>query len=182
MSPQLNNNHTFRLGTLTGMVSLIGLVGCGEGMPDPTESAQAALTGNNTSMFGPTTGTNDTHAGNHQTPVTKIFGYGSSAYVYGIKLFWGTSSQMFGNTNGTSAQEWNISGDPVYKVEYSTSGGMVIGLRFTNSTSNLTLGNIASPGVAFNDEEAILTDMETWKGNQDGTIITWATKFYYTTP
>lgn len=180
----MSKNRFFCMGALMGMIAVNGLTGCGEGMLDPTTSAQYALTGHVTPLYGSNTGTYESVTGSsHQTTVTKIVGYGSTDNVYGIKLFWGPStSKMFGVTNGSSAQNFNITGDPVYKVEYSVSGGNLRGIKFTNSTASLTIGNMSGGATAFNDLDAEFTDLETWKGVVNDAMVIWGMKFHYTTP
>ncbi len=81
-------------------MTLGGVAGCGEGMTEPTASAMYALTGNVAGPYGTTSGTVQGPGSNQLTPVTKIVGYHSSAYIYGIRLYWGSTSVLYGQTNG----------------------------------------------------------------------------------
>lgn len=180
----MRRNHFFRTGALMGMIAVCGLTGCGEGTLEPTASAQYALTGHVTGIYGSNTGTYESVTGSsHQTTVTKIVGYGSTDNVYGIRLYWGPStSKLFGVTNGSSAQNFDVSGDPVMKIEYSVSSGNLRGVKFTNSTASLTIGNMSGGVVALNDLDAEFTDIETWKGPVNEVMVIWGFKFHYTTP
>lgn len=181
MTTQLNRIRFFRRAALIGMVALGGLIGCGEGMSDSPESLAFALTAA-AGPYGSTTGTAEAPSSVHTTAVTKIVGYGSMSYVYGIRLYWGTSSFMFGQTNGASAQVFELDGEPITKVEYNGSGGVLRGIKFTNSLASLSVGNVPSTLPAFANPDAELRDMKTWKGEVNGVPVLWGATFHYATP
>ena len=185
MTKQPNKSRFFRRAMMIGMVALgcLGtLGGCGEGMADSPDSVAYALTGQVLGPYGSVTGTPQASSSNHLTPVTKIVAYGSTDNVYGIKLFWGTTSFMYGQTNGAPAQTFNVAGDPVYKIEYSVSSGNLRGIKFTNSSANLIVGNMSGGVLALSNEDAVFTDLQTWKGNVNEVMVIWGAKIYYTTP
>lgn len=180
----MSRNRFFRTSALIGMIAVNSLTGCGEGVLDPTASAQYALTGHVTPLYGSNTGTYESVTGSsHQTTVTKIVGYGSTDNVYGIKLYWGPgTSKMFGVTNGSSAQNFDVTGDPVMKVEYSVSSGNLRGVKFTNSTSSLSIGNMSGGATSFNDLDAEFTDVKTWKSLVNDKMVICGFKLYYKSP
>lgn len=186
MTTQPNKSRFFRRAMLIGMLALGGVTGCGEGMGqdmiDAPDSVAYALTGQVVGPYGSTTGTAQASGSNHLTPVTKIVGYGSTDNVYGLRLYWGTTSFLYGQTNGSSAQSFDLTGDPVYKVEYSVSGGNLRGIKFTNSSASLTIGNMSGGALAFSNVDAEFTDLQTWKGDVNATMVIWGAKIYYVTP
>lgn len=182
MSKQTNKNRFFHRGALVGILALSGIAGCGEGQLEPTASAAYALTGHVAGPYGSTGGTAQGPGSDHLTPVTYIIGYGNSSYVFGIKLFWGSTSLMYGQTNGLAAQEFDLTDDPVTSVKYVITSNVVRGIRFANSSGNLALGLTGGEFVAFSDPNDVFTDMQTWQATINGTKVLAGAKFYYTTP
>lgn len=183
MSNKTKQNRFFRLGALIGLMTLGGVAGCGEGMTEPTASAMYALTGNVAGPYGTTSGTVQGPGNNQLTPVTKIVGYHTSAYVYGIRLYWGSTSVLYGQTNGVTGDVFDLTDDPVVSVRYLVNLGVMRGIKFTTGDGRtLELGLIPATAVAFSSADALFTDLQTWKGTINGTPVLWGAKFYYTTP
>lgn len=183
MSNKMNQNRFFRLGALIGLMTLSGVAGCGEGMVEPTASAMYALTGHVAGPYGSTGGTVEGPGNNQLTAVTKIVGYHTSAYIYGIRLYWGTTSVMYGQTNGVPADTFDLTDDPVVSVRYLVNPGVLRGIKFTTGDGRtMELGLTPATSVAFSSSNALFTDLQTWKGTLNGTPILWGAKFYYTTP
>lgn len=181
MSQQMNIKSLFRLGALIGAAALSSLAGCGEGIANPTDSVSYALTGHTAGPYGSTSGTMQP-SGNHTTAVTRIVGYSTSAYVFGIKLFWGTESAMYGDTQGIPGDEIDLTDDPVYRVQYVVSGGILRGIKFhTVDGRTLELGLTPSSSTAFNNPDAVFTDLQTWQGIVSSKPTIWGVKFSYVT-
>lgn len=181
MSKQLNNKSLLRLGALLGAMVLSSLAGCGEGVADPTASVSYALTGHSAGPFGKTTGTMQP-SGNHTTPVTQIHAYSTGAYVYGVRLFWGTESALYGQTGGIPADVFDLDGEQVNKVRTVVSGGILRGIKFSTETRTLELGLTPAMATAFDDPEATLTDLQVWQGDINGRRVIWGVRFDYATP
>lgn len=182
MSKQLNRKSLFRLGALIGAAALSGLAGCGEGLADPTDSVSYALTGHTAGPYGTTAGTMQP-SGNHTTPVTRIVGYSSASYVYGIRLYWGTESTLYGETGGATGDEFDLTDDPVYRVHYLVVNGVLRGIKFgtvDNRVFEVGLSPIST--TAFSDINAVFTDLQTWKGSINANQVLWGVKFSYVTP
>lgn len=183
MSMQNNVSRFFRLGVLSGLVAMSGVVGCGEGTLEPTASATYALTGHSAGFYGSTSGTLHGPGSNQLTPVTKIVGYSTSAYVYGIRLYWGSNSFLFGQSNGVPGDTIDLTDDPVVSVRYLVNLGIIRGIKFTTADDRvLELGLTPSTSVAFSGPDDVFTDLQTRSGTLNGTPVLWGAKFYYTTP
>lgn len=183
MSKTMNQSRFFQLGALIGLVTLSGVTGCGEGALAPTESVSYALTGHVAGPYGSTVGTIQGPASNQLGPVTKIVGYYTSAYIYGIRLYWGNTSVLYGQTNGIPGDTIDLTDDPVIEVKYVVSSGVLRGLKFnTLYDRSFELGLTPATSVAFSNSDALFTDLQIWKGTINSTQTIVGAKVYYTTP
>ena len=183
MSKHTNQSRFFQLGALIGLVTLSSATGCGEGTLASPESVSYALTGHVAGPYGSTVGTIQGPASNQLTAVTKIVGYHTSAYIYGIRLYWGNTSILYGQTNGVPGDTFDLTDDPVIGVKYVVSSGLLRGLKFnTLSDRSFELGLTSATAVAFSNSDALFTDLQIWKGTVNSTQTIVGAKLYYTTP
>jgi len=119
----------------------------------------------------------------HTTDITQIIAYAGSSYIYGLKLYWGMTNVMYGSTNGLSGETINLSGDPVKRIKYHIDAtGILRGIEFkTVSNAEFPIGYLnVSQAVAFNNTDNRFTDLVTYKGTVNGTVVIWGATFYYT--
>lgn len=181
MSKQPNTKNFFRAGALIGAMALSGLAGCGEGIGDPTASISSALTVHSAGPYGSTLGTVQP-SGNHTTAVTRIDAYYTSAYVLGIRLYWGTTSTLYGQTGGVPADSFDLDGESIHKVRYVVSSGVLRGIKFSTESRTLEAGLTPCTSTAFNDPDAALADLQIWQGSINGRQVIWGARFDYATP
>ena len=183
MSTKTNQNRFFPLGMLVGLAALSGVSGCGEGMVEPTASAMYALTGHAAGPYGSTTMSVEGPGSNQLTPVTKIVGYSSASYVFGIRLYWGSTSIMYGQTNGQTGSIFDLTDDPVNSVRYVVVAGYLRGIKFkTVDNRTMELGLTPAASVAFSGTDALFTDLQIWNGVVNSAPAIIGVKVYYTTP
>lgn len=181
MSKPLNRKSLLRLGALIGTVALSGLAGCGEGIVDPTDSVSSALTVNTAGPYGNSTGT--TQSGSHTTPVTRIEGYGSASYVYGIRLYWGTESALYGQTNGATGDVFEVGEDAIYRVQVLVVNNVLRGIKFRTLEDRVfEVGLSPAATTAYDNPDAQFTDLQAWSGSVSGAQTLWGIKVRYVTP
>jgi len=133
--------------------------------------------------YGSTSGTSEGPAtGSQNTNVTKIIGYGDGSYIFGIKLFWGTTSFMYGSTGGASGITLSgLGDDPVNEVKYLVTSGILRGVKFTTGGLRiLEVGLTTATSTAFSGSFEF-TDMVTYKGTVNSVVVIWGATFYYHT-
>lgn len=184
MSKLTIKNRFFHLAALIGTMALGSVAGCGEGAPFDTASATYALTGHSTALFGSTFGTVQGPVSDQLTPVTKITGYANGSYIFGIRLYWGTSSVLYGQTNGETGISLDaLADDPVTMVRYYVSTGVLRSVKFTCSSGRqIEYGLPTSNSIAYSNPDSLLTDLQLVSGTISGTAVIVGGKFYYTTP
>jgi len=141
---------------------------------------------NTAGPFGTTSGTSEgPGTASHTDSVTKIIAYSTSAYIFGIKLFWGATNVMYGSTHDLNGEVLDLTDDFVKEIKYHIDAtGVMRGMRFRTS-----LGTIMSIGylndnkpIAFSGATNHFTDLVTYKGTVGGDVVIWGATFYYTGP
>lgn len=131
------------------------------------------------------TGTTEGPGSDHITPITKITAYANGSYVYGLKLFWGTSSKMYGSTHGLAGDDMDFEEDPVKEIKYHVDASWYLrGFRFKTISNTVYSVGYVSPSTitAFSNADNRFTDLVTYKGSISGVTTIWGAIFYYTGP